>query len=108
MYASEEPDTLDETSLDFIDGDCLYNVCSQAGDALVVDDLVACDHSIYHCRVQAGNRESVLRVVLGERCLAREYGRGRGWPEDLDIVSVLGCKALDVVRVVCVQLPLNR
>ena len=74
----------------------------------VVDDDRSRDDSADEPRVQVRPVEAVARVVLAERCLAGDRGRGRRRPEHLDVVGVLGEEAFEVARVVGIELALHR
>ena len=104
---SEEPDSSDTTIHHLVDGDGSVLTFRQASNFFVVHHYLARHYAIDQPSVKIGQRESVLRVVLGERFFAGKHRFGTWGAKNLDVVGVLGQEAFEITGVVGVELALN-
>ena len=107
FFGEEEPCRPDAIVHDFVDGHCVVCLRTRAGDALVIDDLVANDHPVDQFGVKMRQPETI-GVVLGKRLLARDRRQCIRRTEDPHVIGVLGDKTLNIVCVVGVKLALDR
>ena len=72
----------------------------------MVYDFVSEDHAIDQFCVELGQIEAILCVMLAQTLLASDDWLSSGQPKDNDVVRVLGYEAVEVTRVVSVELSL--
>jgi hypothetical protein len=103
----EEPYRVNEPSGYLVHSDCLDNFFLETGDPLVIDNRISRYDAIDDLSVEIWQVEPVLRIMRGKGLLAGKRRFCRGWPEDLNVVGVLGHEALKVVRIVGLELALD-